>query len=311
MDTFDDGDFRTLFRFMKVDVSKLLIQFRFPEYVNVEFRYKVSGEECFLILLRRLSYPTHFTAMKDMFGRSKSALSSIFNFALDFVYQKCKHLLSFDWERLTPSYLDRMCALNTAKGCILENCVGFIDGTVRPICRPGERQRMYFNGHKRIHALKYQSIVFPDGIIVFADGPYSGNRHDAGMFRDGQLREIFGERLKGANGSQLCFYGDAAYPAMPFMLGPYKGSSLTPEETFFNGRMSSIRIPVEWSFGKVSNLFAFQSYKQNIKLQLQPVGFYFLVATALTNCHTCFYRSQINEYFESDPPTIEEYLNIH
>ena len=187
MDTFEDGDFHVLFRYTKADVSKLLILFRFPDQVNLEFRYKASGEEGFLILLRRVSYPTHFTAMKDMFGRSKSALSIIFNFASDFVCEKCKHLLSFDWERLTPSYLDEMCALNTAKVSILDNCVGFIDGTVRPICKPGRNQREYYNGHKHIHALKYQSIVFPDGIIVFADGPYSGNRHDAGLFRDGGL----------------------------------------------------------------------------------------------------------------------------
>ena len=249
--------------------------------------------------------------MRGMFGRSKSVLSSIFNFALDHVYGKCKHLLSFDWERLTPSYMDEMCSGNKSKGSILENCVGFIDDTVRPMCRPGERQRLYYNGHKRIHALKYQSIVFPDGIIVFADGPYSGNRHDAGLFRDGGLEEILGTRLKGADGSQLCFYGDAAYPGRLFMFGPYKGSSLTSEETFFNGRMSSLRISVEWSFSKVSTLFAFQSFKQNIKLQLQPVGFYFLVATILTNCHTCFYGSEINRYFDSVPPNIEEYLNIH
>jgi hypothetical protein len=196
IDTFGEGDFYIFFIFTKVDFSKLLILFRFPDHVKGEFRYQVSGEECFLILLHRLSYHSHYTAMRSMLGRSKSALSSIFNFALDFVYGKCKHLLSFDWERLTPSYLDEMCALNTAKGSILENCVGFIDDTVRPICRPGERQRLYYNGHRCIHALKYQSIVFPDGIIVFADSPYSGNRHDAGLFRDGGLEEILGERLK-------------------------------------------------------------------------------------------------------------------
>ena len=38
-------------------------------------------------------------------------------------------------------------------------CWGFIDGAVRPICRPGENQRVVYNGHKRVHALKYQSII--------------------------------------------------------------------------------------------------------------------------------------------------------
>ena len=29
-----------------------------------------------------------------------------------------------------------------AKGASLNDCFGFIDGTVRPICRPGEQQRI-------------------------------------------------------------------------------------------------------------------------------------------------------------------------
>ncbi|KAL9977147.1 hypothetical protein ACROYT_G014520 [Oculina patagonica] len=33
-----------------------------------------------------------------------------------------------------------------------------MDGTVRPIARPGERQRVLYNGHKRVHALKFQSV---------------------------------------------------------------------------------------------------------------------------------------------------------
>ena len=50
-------------------------------------------------------------------------------------------------------------------GAPLENCFGFIDGTVRPICRPGQNQRVVYNGHKRVHALKFQSVALPNCII--------------------------------------------------------------------------------------------------------------------------------------------------
>ena len=214
-DMFSEADFREAFRFSKRDFERLLVCLQFPVRVDVEFRYKVSGEECLMILLRRLSYPSRYNMLTDVFGRSKAALSSIFNFGLEYVHQKCKHLLAFDWERLTPAYLERMCALNREKGSILEDCVGFIDGTVRPICRPGRDQRVYYNGHKRTHALKYQSIAFPDGMIVFADGPYTGNRHDAGLFRDSGLAEILEAHLRGVDGRQLQLYGDSAYPERP------------------------------------------------------------------------------------------------
>ena len=46
-----------------------------------------------------------------------------------------------------------------------------MDGTVRPICRPEENQRSVYNGHKRVHALKFQSIALPNGLIGHLFGP--------------------------------------------------------------------------------------------------------------------------------------------
>ena len=50
-------------------------------------------------------------------------------------------------------------------------CFGFIDGTVRAISRPGKDQRLVYNGHKRVHALKFQSVSLPNGIIASLFGP--------------------------------------------------------------------------------------------------------------------------------------------
>ena len=60
-----------------------------------------------------------------------------------------------------------------SKSHALENCWGFIDGTVRPICRPGENQNVVYNGHKRVHALKYQSVVAANGLVANLYGPVS------------------------------------------------------------------------------------------------------------------------------------------
>ena len=32
-----------------------------------------------------------------------------------------------------------------------KNCFGFIDGTVRPICRPDQNQREVYNGHNKVY----------------------------------------------------------------------------------------------------------------------------------------------------------------
>ena len=43
---------------------------------------------------------------------------------------------------------------------------------VRPVARPGEHQRVLFNGHKRVHA----SVVAPNGLIANLFGPEEGRR---------------------------------------------------------------------------------------------------------------------------------------
>ena len=68
-------------------------------------------------------------------------------------------------------------ALQTYADCIqqmgapLDNCFGFIDGTVRPIARPGLNQRVLYNGHKRVHSLKFQAVAIPNGLIANLHGP--------------------------------------------------------------------------------------------------------------------------------------------
>ena len=64
---------------------------------------------------------------------------------------------------------------------------GFIDGTVRPICRPERHQRQFYNGHKWPHAIKFQAVAAPDGLIVHLYGPVEGRRHDAAVLAESGL----------------------------------------------------------------------------------------------------------------------------
>lgn len=57
------------------------------------------------------------------------------------------------------------------KGAALNNCWGFVDGTVRPNYRPLQNRRIVYNGHKRVNALRFQSIVTPNGLIANLYGP--------------------------------------------------------------------------------------------------------------------------------------------
>ena len=56
------------------------------------------------------------------------------------------------------------------KGAALDNCWGFVDGSVRPIFRRKQHQRAVHNSHKRVHALKFQLVVTPNRLVATVNG---------------------------------------------------------------------------------------------------------------------------------------------
>lgn len=194
------------------------------------------------------------------------------------------------------------------KGGAIHNCWGFIDGTARAICRPSLNQEEYYSGHKRIHCIKYQSIVCPDGIISSLKGAYNGRRHDAGILRESHVYEQL-EDIGVFPNRNFVIYGDQAYPIMELILCPYPDRLDLPDyQRHFNHSMSVLRQAVEWGFQKVVTQFAFLDFKKNQKLLLQDIENMYKVGVLLTNCHTTLYGSQTNQYFNINPPTLEEYL---
>ena len=263
---------------------------------------------CEWIVLRRLSYPNRIGDLLPLFGRSPSEISMIFNRTIDCILQNKGQLLARLDQPWLRDNLEQFAAAVYTKGAPIKNCWGFIDGTVRAICRPSQNQDIVFNGHKRVHALKFQVVVSPNGLIAHMYGPIEGRRHDSALLAEsGLMNELQG--LVQQNGEPYCIYGDLAYPLRETLMTPFKGANLTAEEQQFNRDMSLVRQAVEWAFGEIQQLFAFVDFKKNLKLYLQPVAKYYLLGALLTNCHTCLYQNQIGEYFQVPAPTLEVYLN--
>jgi len=77
-----------------------------------------------------------------------------------------QRILQWNHNLLNLRSLEEYTYAISRKGAPLNNCFGFVDGTVRPITRPGENQRVLYNGHKRVHAIKFQSVARPNSVIV-------------------------------------------------------------------------------------------------------------------------------------------------
>ena len=193
--------------------------------------------------------------MASRFGRNTSSLCLIFNAVLDHVYLHHHYRLeSWDQPFLSPEQLNTYATTIHNHGAPLSSCFGFVDGTVRRISRPKYLQRVMYNGHKRVHGMKFQSAVLPNGIIANLAGPYEGRRHDSTMLQQSGLLTSL-RRVAHFNGQPLCLYGDPAYPLGVHLQAPFQGRVLTPEMQAYNKAMSAVRVSVEWMFGNITKYF--------------------------------------------------------
>ena len=174
------------------------------------------------ICLRRFAYPCRYADLLPRFGRPVPELCMITNLMVDFLFGKYGDLLNnLNQPWLSPQHIQAYANAIHKKGAALNNCWGFIDGTVRLICRPKENQRMVYNGHKRIHVLKFQSVVTPNGLIANLFGPVEGRRHDSGMLAMSGLLPQLEQMSSSPTGQSMCIYGDPAYPHRIHLQCPY------------------------------------------------------------------------------------------
>ena len=123
----------------------------FPHEIRFSTGFKVPGIVGLCVLLKRFAYPCRYLDMIPRFALSVPQLCMVANTAMNFVYNTWGHLLrTFNQPWLSPLNLQHYAKVVHNKGAPLQTCWGFVDGTVRRICRPGTNQT---------HAHKYQNKI--------------------------------------------------------------------------------------------------------------------------------------------------------
>ena len=179
---------------------------------------------------------------------------------------------------------------------------------MRPVARAGEHQRVLFNGYKRVHAIKFQSVVAPNGLIVNLFGRVERRRHDSAILAMSGLLPMLETHSLTPTGQPLCLYGDPAYPLRVHLQGPFKGAASTAPQQLFNLSMSRVRTVVEWVFSDILEYFSFLDFKRNLKVGLSAVGKMYIICALLRNAHSCTYGSTTSTFFGVDPPSLEQYF---
>ena len=130
------------FRVKKSDLPKLTDALQIPDSFTCYQNSVSDGMEGLCMLLRRLAYPCRYSDMIPRFGRSTPVLSMVTNEVLDFIYNTHSHKIT-EWNHalLSLAILQTYADAVNAKGAALHSGFGSIDGTVRPIARPGEKPK--------------------------------------------------------------------------------------------------------------------------------------------------------------------------
>ncbi|XP_049900259.1 uncharacterized protein LOC126390142 [Epinephelus moara] len=299
------------FRVRKCDLPVLADVLMIPDKFICDQRSVVGGMEGLCMLLKRLAYPCRYSDMMARFGqRQVPVLSMATNCVLKYIYDRHHHRIT-QWNHgiLNPAALQTYADRIHQMGARLDNCFGFIDCTVQPIARPGTDQRTLYNGHKRVHSLKFQATALPSGLTGNIYGPVEGRKHDSGMLADSNLLSVLEEHAISPSGQRMCVYGDPAYPLRVHLQAPFRHGQLTPQMQAFNKAMNEVRVSVEWLFGDIANYFKFMDFKKNLKIKLSSVGKLYVVSALLRNALTCLYGNQTSQFFGLDPPHIQEYFS--
>ena len=189
------------------------------------------------------------------YGQLPGVLSWIINHMYEIIYLQLESLLDWDHHWLTVDKLKEYAQTIFENGGeqvqVAEGIFGFIDGTVRKIARPTFNQEIFYSGWKRCHAIKFQGIMAPDGILMHVSGPYTAKHHDMWMLRRSRIQETLDQHIGLEHGLRL--YGDAGYHGQePWVKSAARNPNSDADVARMNYRMSTRRITVEWGYGRVS-----------------------------------------------------------
>ncbi|KAF7326333.1 DDE Tnp4 domain-containing protein [Mycena kentingensis (nom. inval.)] len=307
------------FRFTADELYNLCGALDIPQPFKTQNRSIFSNIEALCILLARLRTANDEFELSMQFDRSQSAISKVVNALVQYLDERWAHLLDFDTDGvLAPQRMQEYADAVHGAGAPLDSVWAFLDCTIRHICRPFLHQRVAYNGYKKIHALKYQALNLPNGLIGHLYGPMEGRRNDNALLAESDLLgkcELHARKPNTDNNTPPAaryfqVFGDPAYGVSPLILSPFAGpGERTRAELAWNECMAAVRIEVEHGFAGVLAKWPFLNAWWKHRIYSSPIGRYYRVGALLTNALNCLRPNQTSQFFQCQPPPLEEYFH--
>jgi hypothetical protein len=324
------------FRFKANQLGRLFTVWRIPLTCQLENRSVYPGEQVMLLALRRLVFPVRLDDMTGNehdqsagFGREYTQASRAFKWFVNHLYSTFLDLLTNNLEwwmkhaaRFANSVQRKMEQLGYGFPAGVVNTVAwFIDCVQRRSCRPGggpgpfgsrnhnDIQRAFYNGWKKCWGLKFQTVDAPCGMTIDMFGPETLRHNDLYVLRESRINA----RLAAAQAGrpvQYKMYGDDIYVILSHLIVSWPPGG-TPVQVRRNEVMKQLRIEIEWDYGHTAGILGYIDWRKNNKILAggSNMAKVYIVGTFIRNCFVTLNGSLSAEYFQCQPPTLEEYVN--
>jgi hypothetical protein len=302
------------------------------EQIRSDNGFSFTGEEILFIGLHRyyIAGPIEQT-MKPIFFLEFSELCRAFKLFNSHLIDNFSFLLTNNLEFWRPYFGTFAEAISNKLADVGDihypagafRVFGFHDDTVIATCRPGGGpdndgtrkdnfiQMGFYNGWKKHHAYKYQTLELPNGMCADMYGPVSFRHNDLTLLRDSNLNNRLSQVQQNCQ-KQYSSYGDGIFPIDTHCIGKHVGDTLSRNDQYENRMMSKIRIANEWDYGVTANLFPFIKWKAGQKIMRNNlVTRYYFVATLLRNAHMCLYEGLTSSYFYCECPDLLDYFQVN
>lgn len=153
-------------------------------------------------------------------------------------------------------------------------------------------QMSVYNGWKKHHGFKFQTVEAPNGMCIHMYGPRSYRTNDLDLLHDSQINQLVAQAQAGQD-LQYSIYVDGIY--VPD----------THTRSRCEGILTKMRIANEWDYMSTSSLFPFVKFKERRRKVVQKQ---YIVATLLRNAHLCLYDGITADYYECSAPSLEDYF---
>jgi nuclease HARBI1 len=226
-------------RFTANEIEHLIEAMDVPPKIVMASHYSFMAVEALCLLLARFRSAADIYELSSRYDRTESAISEIVNELVHFLDYEWSHLLDFDTEGLMsrPNLASYVATIYTV-GAPIHSILGFIDCTIRHICRPSWFQCVTYSGHKKHHALKFQAVCLPNGMFGHLFGLVEGCHADPWLLTESWLVDALWEHAtrEGTDENTLPkdrsyqVFGDPAYGVSWHIQSPFAGPSARTED---------------------------------------------------------------------------------